>query len=276
MTFLKRTREGGPRVAMAHSGQHGENVDKDSGPEMYGSHHARRSGPAPLPRSTHPFTLEKPSEWRSERQGAPTGLLLSARLMTSRDAKPIAEPGLAAINRVHGVTAIQSVPIITWPETQSAYLQLNWTSGVPEMIVLPIRPRRPRISLIHEIGHLVDFTATGLPNVSSAVHDLLWEHWRGALRETDHMRVLGELEQQTSGSARETVRYNMRLEEAWSRSYTQYIAIQSERTPVLDELASFVYEECDGVQIPRQWLGDDFDDLQAEIYEIFRHLGWQR
>jgi hypothetical protein len=168
-----------------------------------------------------------------------------------------------------------------------------------EYVVVSAASRFPVLASIHEIGHALDAVflnsvqfavgpndapadyASDLAEVAEGTKDqgrTLLCGWLSAVRTTSHYRSIVEtrgLEVITSGQA-EQLRKLLRVRELWARSYELFIARRHPRSKIGREMNI----ECkDRAQIGSNvvynyWQARDFDEVDAEIEQIFARLGW--
>ena len=71
---------------------------------------------------------------------------------------------------------------------------------------------------------------------------------------------------------RKYLRYLLRHDELWARSYAQYIAVKSGDTTLLKELAETRAEK--NLYNQKQWSEDDFKPILKAMDALFTTLGW--
>jgi hypothetical protein len=147
-------------------------------------------------------------------------------------------------------------------------------------------------SLLHEIGHCIDFAYVHkTASLFKSSIDPHWNGWREAVLKSDH--VIGLLKAVESPrfcncdqdpltwvpdtEFEAAVWRNLQLSELWVRSYAQYIAVKSGSHELIQALINIQdYEPADGCSAPptRQWENDDFLRIADSIDSLFLTLGW--
>lgn len=225
---------------------------------------------------SYPFPTQPPATWGSGEPGTPRGKTVDSSLVASSQvAWRVARPGLAMINRVHGVDWLPLVIVSTSRLVITGHLDYVPPGQTPDRIVLPARRGRPRLSLAHEIGHVLDLVGHGRKGESSATHAFVWDRWRTAVLATDLYRALRPFLAHDEPAVRDQAAYSLQLDELWARSYAQYIAIRSGDARMAVELAGFFTQQVGEVELPRQWDEADFVPVMEAIDELFIALEWR-
>jgi hypothetical protein len=143
---------------------------------------------------------------------------------------------------------------------------------------------RPLLSFIHEIGHFLDHQALGTRgSYASRRHPELAE-WRSAVRQSHAYRRLNDLRRaayvelaqivgpEEVADVRVHIEYLLRNDEAWARSYVQYVMFESGDPSLLDQVTQEqVVDEVDRWSF---WDEGDFRAVHHAIAAIFRQKGW--
>jgi hypothetical protein len=101
---------------------------------------------------------------------------------------------------------------------------------------------------------------------SRAIQELSAAQWRDALLSAQETRDAPELE-----FRRRFVSYLLTYHETWARCYTQFVAIRSRDTALLEELAT---RRMASPGLPQYWDDGDFAPIATEIERLFRRLRW--
>jgi hypothetical protein len=181
------------------------------------------------------------------------------------------------IERVHGVSPLltDAVIVLVEPRLKTAQIELTTPGETPDRIVLPGRGGRPRLSMVHEAGHVIDLLAHGVQGESSAMYAIEWDRWRSAVLATDHYRELRAFRAIEDDAVHRDVNYSLQLDELWACSYAQYIAVRSGSAALKQELTAFFFQSVGDVEFPRQWDDDDFVPVMEAIDALFETLGWR-
>jgi hypothetical protein len=116
-------------------------------------------------------------------------------------------------------------------------------------LMIELRPDADVDTVIHEVGHLIDDSLRpGIGYESERVDGLL-AGWREAVMSSPTWR---ELEQRCRPGG-----YWLRMDEAWARSYTQFVLTVTGRADLLDRRQPLGY-----------WADDEFVPITREIKRI--------
>lgn len=196
---------------------------------------------------------------------------------------------LRAIDGVHGDGVLPEIPIKTATSKHSSR-NGSFRFGGGQALDIEINGANKDLeaTLVHEVGHFIDFAGFGGGKLATRSSFGLLDGWRESVEASAAVRGLRErLEaphrfrtMQTMGSYtygvtpdRNHVRYLLDPAELWARSYAQYIALRS-GDPLLKQQIENVFE--DQVYGSRQWGWDDFEPVARAIDALFVRLGWLR
>jgi hypothetical protein len=180
---------------------------------------------------------------------------------------------LAAIDEVHRDGALPHVPVRGTDAEAFGYLEIK--SGPRGFTVdhLGIRSSGPwpELTVVHEIGHLLDLEAIGAKGVfATTSRDPVIEGVLKTVRNSHAIRVL-EQKRSKAGNSRQRayLAYLLKDQEVWARAYAQFVAERSSNLLLKTQLLSATAAE-EG----RQWTQEDFAPIDAEIETMFNKLGW--
>lgn len=189
---------------------------------------------------------------------------------------------LAAIDSVHGDGTLPSIPVKAGPKTmaQQGYFKWITSTGQPIEIKVSNSAEHPMNTLAHEIGHFIEKAgllpaAQGNQQLMNAVqaYETTVKN-SGAFQRLQRLLYGNEklnLNGLPYGADMQYMRYLLRSEEIWARSYAQYIAVRSQNSAMLEELRkeqAYIY--------PVAWQDADFEPIAAAIDELFKMIGWLR
>ena len=217
----------------------------------------------------------------------PAGVPVSNALVNQAEGKTAAAVNetLAAIAKVHGDGTLPTIPI----KQSSAGRRYGafWTQGRrPIKIDVSSKGDHPMMTAAHEIGHFLDNSGIPNPQYAARIYETgVLKPWLDAVRATEAVTNLKQLvtsrtmkvtapdgTEKTYPVDRKYVRYLLKHDELWARSYAQYIATKSQHKTMLDELNK-VREPKDGYH-ETQWSDDDFKPIMKAIDTLFTTLGW--
>jgi hypothetical protein len=186
------------------------------------------------------------------------------------------------LDRVHGDGELPDLPVL---------IELNLepdgrfiARGIePSTIVLRANGPYRGFTLLHEIGHLIDYCA--FPEPGSFASESGWDElapWRDACEAS---RTRGQLTAriaallQSLPTASDTERRRLlrmlELSEFWARSYAQYVATRSGHPELVADLNAQRASSSGRVYYPLHWDDDDFRPIGEAIETLFRRIGWR-
>jgi hypothetical protein len=144
----------------------------------------------------------------------------------------------------------------------------------------------PELSLVHEIGHVLDAAVVGAPGVQASVaeHPNLTE-WRAAIQASASHTRLRALQKQTHfdyqfGDStigpveidQKMVSYFLQPQELFARSYSQYVAVRSGDAALLSQVRAITENKRD-VFWAEMWDDDDFEAIALAFDRLWIGLG---
>jgi hypothetical protein len=207
-----------------------------------------------------------------------------------------ARNALEAIDRVHVVRAVPRIPLQLRDDLRVRGRIVFGGNGLP--IAIQIKRGLPdaELTVLHEIGHLLDATAIGegeffgrsFDRLATPVQDALIGWGRAVERSATHRSLL-EIAQRGSFAVelehgdtiyvrlppgqQLLVNYLLEVEEVFARSYVQYIAAVSGDPRIQALIAAD--RDSDGASLyPAYWDADDFEPIRRALDALFDMLGW--
>ena len=193
---------------------------------------------------------------------------------------------LTALDSVHGDGALPSIGVDVYkaiPGGLMASFQVDKATGVPVGIV--ISPSSPAwgMSLLHELGHFLDWSGLGTPGAFASAGDPTLAAWLSAVDSTPTVRTLRHhlttpFALTAPGGAVEWVdvaglsAYWLQKEELFARSYAQYIVTRSADPVMVSELQ--VIQSRTPFMALSQWTPAEFTVISAEFDRLFYKRGW--
>jgi hypothetical protein len=226
-----------------------------------------------------------PQNWNGANPGDPQGESMAQFLNPDTHADQFTRDSVQAINETHGVIGFQfpSIPVTVdlFDSSHNGVFNSYRATGQPHSIEITDGNRLPRITMIHELGHLIDKAAMGVTPQPYSVTHPLWSTWRSEVRASQHYQELIDLRGRTTGNAYDAADYSLQTHELWARTYAQYVATRAGSGILRSELSqwmSYTVKNARGVdvRVPQQWDDNDFIAIGQSIDEIFRTLGWRR
>lgn len=217
----------------------------------------------------------------------PAGTPISQALVVRRlepDPRALTERvvrALSAVDRVHGDGDLPSIPVdwaVLEPGVAAVYelVRFGQANDVPRRIVVSTTVRRPGLAVLYEIGHFLDHQTLGERGRFASLGHPGLAAWRRAIYATRAIAELRRLRDSGRYAALyEHFDYLLRPDEAWERSYAQYIVQRGGDPALLAELDER-RRPTGSPFIPYLWDDDDIVLVAAAIDELFRELGWRR
>jgi hypothetical protein len=134
----------------------------------------------------------------------------------------------------------------------------------------------PRLTTIHEIGHLLDDAIGGFREYASSVPGSPVSQVIAVAENSSALRTFRNYEEETKGniSARRFRVLNRLMPgEIWARAFAQYIALRSNDTKLRAEVELRRSIE-EGVLQNEQWEWNDYSPIAKAMDALFQTLGW--
>jgi hypothetical protein len=182
-------------------------------------------------------------------------------------------------------------PVVFLPDYgMEQHGKFTWDQWTGRPLEIRIRPTSDHVELtaLLEIGHWIDHQALGAPGqFASASHPVL-NGWRAAVGNSGKVQKLEDF--RAAGTipfrhalgrtfqlpVRRYVEYLLSPVELFSRSYAQFIAVESDDRVLLRQIA-FASESGEPTCIiPRYWAANDFEPISREIRSAIIKIGWKR
>lgn len=186
----------------------------------------------------------------------------------SKELQDAAKEALNLIEKVHGLPAnISKIPIkelIGQDKNVHGFYRIK-DDNSPESIEVSKNTRKPTMTILHEIGHYIDYHALTRLNISSA-RDLT--EWREAIENSNAYKELKSMNQNPDKHKieigdysikpdREYTQYLLQYDELFARSYMQYIMTKNGRAKDVGYYTeATLYEAI-------QWQPNDFKQIEV-------------
>ena len=174
---------------------------------------------------------------------------------------------LDGIRKFPRIPAIPLVVIGSFKE-EGAYHSLS-RPGRAVKITISVRASFPGLTLLHEIGHLLDHLALnpirkGFGSESDSNFETLWALWR-ASRKSRPSR---------SPKISRFLRYQARISEVWARTYVQWAVVRSNDLLLSSQLrASRSQPMWTAIPSDFYWDNTDWPRIMAAVDHLFRNAG---
>ena len=144
-------------------------------------------------------------------------------------------------------------------------------------IIISLAAPDPALTLIHEIGHILDRFGLGQSGMFASPLDPVMATWRTTIATTRAVATLDHL--LTADLSPGTIRhvaYIRRYDELWARSYTQYVVGRGRALLATEFLDRQRARLSQPTTMPYYWHDHDFAAVAGAIDDLFRRLGWIR
>jgi hypothetical protein len=224
----------------------------------------------------------------------PVGVRVSSILRVEASGKigGVARHALDVIDRVHGIGGRlrSAIPVVSAGSASVPGGFRYLRSGEAVRIEFSPQSNTPHIDFSHEVGHFLDHQLIGeAGEYASRTADVVLAEWRAAVDASRACQRLADLREmqrvrvpQPGGRFgfvpldRAYIRYLMRPQEIFARSYAQFIASESRESSFLDDLSELRAVRVGQITYPAQWNDDDFGAIQAALRGAIIALGWLR
>ena len=188
-------------------------------------------------------------------------------------------PLLKAIDETHAPKNLKPVVVVMNPLVRSAVF-VAYTATGPYTIELNPNGSHPELSLLHEVGHFLEWQA--IPKVTVGQRDFtdypLFTSWLTAVRASQNVnRLLGLRDNHPAESEiHQEANYLLDEQELWARAYSQYFALKT-KVQVLPQQISAENKVLTGkMYIKPYWERDDFSAIEAAMDGLFQALSWSK
>jgi hypothetical protein len=226
-----------------------------------------------------------------------SGAMNTGNAKMQKKNRPKADKTLASIDEVHGDGNLPELPIQTNNRIKAFGHYRFLYTGKADSIAIRYSEGNPHpgLTLAHEVGHFLDHKGLddslrwatsdagffGGP-ISQEADDYLLKEWAEAIRGSKALERLTDIAQGANvvgpdgkeyKPSRSHVRYLLRADELWARSYAQYIATRSSDASLKAELVEYLEKHN---AYSSQWTDEDFAPIAEAIDRLFERLGWRQ
>lgn len=198
---------------------------------------------------------------------------------------PPFQKALAALDSVHGDGSLPSIGMDLNPgiHPQTGVFQVDPSSGRPVGITVNPDSETPGMTLLHEVGHFLDWSAFPPQGEFSSPNAPELANWRATVNSTPTVLTLRAIQQDAAQRAgrgdvlaayeANITAYWLRSEELFARSYAQYVALQSQDEDLIFELV--VLRSRTPLMRHTQWDPGEFTVLETAFDTLFFQRGWR-
>lgn len=247
-----------------------------------------RGGKPIIPVTPEPIPVPKPRVGKERPAGVPVSAALKAPSRGHfRDASIHA---MRAVDKVHGDGNLPDLPIKTGKmSTRQGHFKYRAT-GDQQPIEIKMSTQftaEAEHTLIHEIGHFLDHNGfntaaeRGGKQMASTFRDTpAWKRWLSSVKDSAAIKKLqyqrNNLPVRDYRSFSQTASKKMYdnyldVNEAWARSYAQYITEKSGDAVLKKQLNEILKDDFYGAS---QWAASDFAPIREAMDDLFKEKGW--
>ena len=247
----------------------GPNPPRPNPPTLSSPQASAPRPPAPRPPAPHPPAPQAISGSGSKPLRATT----ISSLIRLAD-HPIASRLAETLRKIDFVHRVGNVPPLDLVVNEDRDLNGSLDVGGRVVTISSVGPH-PELTLVHEIGHVLDDFA--MPGRNDSGRDWaapITAEWRSAVEASYAFSVVSNLArvmlEQGGATAREGARFVLQRE-IWTRSYSQYIALRAHDGVLWDQLRERTLERRLGLL----WETEDFAPIARAFDNLFVNLGWR-
>ncbi len=180
--------------------------------------------------------------------------------------KDSANYALKTINRIHSVA--DTLPMITLSGSDSIAAEGIYS---PKKSTIKINNQAiaPESTVIHEIGHFMDYQAIGKAGTFASIENELLSDWRNAIDNSQATKILNRIPNKSLSD------YYLDRREQFARSYLQYITLKTGDKKLLNGI-NFYRNNSHIAHKNAHWSDDDFKQIAKEFDALFLILGWNK
>jgi len=185
---------------------------------------------------------------------------------------------VAVVDRIHHFPQLLEFPVVATRGRYEAgsYVGL-FRPKVPVRICISVHARYPDLTLLHEVGHMLDHMAfkpvkPGYGSEHAVEFDSLRKLWRTSKTVRLMERVAMSRRRVATAQDRRFLQYQLLPRELWARTYVQWICARAQDARV-GELLKKSREEGSvfaGVSCSFYWEDEEFNDIIVAVEELFR------
>lgn len=186
---------------------------------------------------------------------------------------------LDQIDKVHTVDGMPKISVVARPDLNGRGAFDYVQDGKP--LSITVRPRHRILchTMVHEVGHFLDYAGLG----SASGFESEWQTNIAMVRVMTDIRASAgfqSIHQRTLRLAENTEAHFLLSElvssaESFARAYSQWIAIRSNDSVLLEQLGTIMRLEASlNLGYNTQWLTEDFEPIGSGLDQLVRGMGW--
>ena len=193
--------------------------------------------------------------------------------------KPRLQRVLEVVDGVHSPRNLKPVAVVMNPFVRGAVFDAYTGTG-PYTIELNPNGNHPELSLLHEVGHFLEWQA--IPKVATGQRDFtdypLFTSWLSAIRASQDVDRLLSLRDSypAESETHQAADYLLDEQELWARSYSQYAALKTQMQILLQQISAENKVLTGKIYLKPYWEWDDFAIIKVTMDSLFQALSWSK
>jgi hypothetical protein len=184
------------------------------------------------------------------------------------------------LDTIHNFPRIPAIPlaVVRSLKEEGAYHSLSRPARAVK-ITISVRACFPGLTLLHEIGHLLDHLALnpirqGFGSECDSNFEELWALWKASRPLRQLHAAIGRSRPLLSPKIGRFLRYQARISEVWARTYVQWAVVRSKDLLLSSQFRASRSQSM-WTGIPRDFYWDDAEwpRIMAAVDDLFRTAG---
>jgi hypothetical protein len=179
----------------------------------------------------------------------------------------------SVVDLLHSFPKLPTIPVLLTRNRREggAYIS-RMRPPVPISINISVYTDSPALTLLHEVGHLLDHLALNpIKQGFGSEHDPLFDPLRNFWAANNKIRHLTKIVTESSATnpkRRSFLRYQLHVEEIWARTYLQWVVAKSD-----DLLLRVFFDKVVANSAELYWEATDMKDIMPLVDQLFSEAG---
>jgi hypothetical protein len=180
---------------------------------------------------------------------------------------------VSVVDQLHRFPKLPTIPVlITKTRREGGGYIYRVRPPIPLSINISARADSPPITLLHEIGHLLDHLALnpikqGFGSQRDPLFDRLRNYW-AATKKIRHLNKTVAGRMISNPKERSFLRYQLRVDEIWARTYLQWVVAKSD-----DLFLQVCLDQVVAVSAEVYWDATEMNGIIPLVDELFFEAG---
>jgi hypothetical protein len=180
---------------------------------------------------------------------------------------------VSIVDQLHRFPRLPSIPLlITRTQRESGGYDYRVRPPVPLSIKISVHAESPALTLLHELGHLLDHLALNpIKQGFGSEHDPLFDELRNSWKTNDRICRLTKIvtgKKPSNAKMRTFLRYQLATAEIWARTYLQWVVAKSD-----DLLLRVFFDKVAAKSSEFYWDAAEMDAMIPLIDRLFSEAG---